>query len=146
MGRASRRASTSLVLAVVGVVAAGCGSSIIEDVNRVDRLHRRAIDHPTGTASSAAFQSCLAQHGVKIPAGARVPGRWPVVSRRRPARLLADSRPPGSPGLSASQRRAFSACQSKLPAPALAARVRATADGDLACAREIHGLPSQARC
>ena len=101
-------------LAALCVAAAGCGSSAKSTSSTTSTTSTTAT-----RAGLAAFQSCLAQHGVKLRGGFGS-GRPPAGGQRPSGSQPPSGQPPtgqgGAPGLSAAQRSAFSACQSKLPA------------------------------
>jgi hypothetical protein len=112
MGNALRVAGAAAV-AAVAIVAAGCGASGSPSASSATTTTTTTTPGPGGanTADRTAFNACLAQHGVTLPA--------------RPAGGGGNGQPPaGGPGggggglanLTAAQRQAFTACRSKLPA------------------------------
>jgi hypothetical protein len=93
------------LIAVLAFVAAGCGGSS----PNASSTSSTATSTTSRAAAAAAFRDCLAQQGVKLPSGFGNGG---------PPQGGAGQAPPagGQPSFSAKQRKAFSACQSKLPA------------------------------
>jgi hypothetical protein len=99
MDRRSLRVGGAASIAALALVAAGCGTSS-NPVSSSTTTTTTTTPAPGGGANSAAFQafqSCLAQHGVKsFTPGAGRPGAGGA--NRTPA-----------------QQQAFTACRSKLP-------------------------------
>jgi hypothetical protein len=96
-------------VAALALVAAGCGSGGSNSAASTTTTAATTTTPATGarSAASQAFQTCLAQHGVKgfTPGGGRPSAGSPPGGTRTPA-----------------QQQAFSACRSKLPAGALPGR------------------------
>lgn len=117
MAKTARLLLASL-LVVLAVAAAGCGGSSTSSTSTNATTTTGSSSAAGRTAATAAFQSCLTQHGVKLSGAPR--GAQPPAGGQPPANGQAGSQPPagaqGTPGLTAAQRRAFTACQSKLPA------------------------------
>jgi hypothetical protein len=114
MGNSLRVAGAAAV-AAVAIVAAGCGSS--SSPSAASATTATTTTTPTGsgasTANRTAFNTCLAQHGVKLP------GRPPGGGGGNGQPPAGGGRPGGGGGfanLTAAQRAAFTACRSKLPA------------------------------
>ncbi|MCW2963511.1 MAG: hypothetical protein JWO17_763 [Actinomycetia bacterium] len=114
MGNALRFAGATAV-AAVAIVAAGCGSNGSPSASSATTTTTATAPGTGGGANTAdrtAFNACLAQHGVTLPA--RPPGGGGGGGNGQP--------PAGGPGgggfanLTAAQRAAFTACRSKLPA------------------------------
>jgi hypothetical protein len=114
----SLRVVGATAVAAVAVVAAGCGGSSSPSAAPATTATTTTATTPgTGANSTAraAFNACLTQHGVKVPARTGRPPGGGTGSGQPPA---------GGPGgggfanLTAAQRQAFTACRSKLPAGA----------------------------
>jgi hypothetical protein len=110
MGRNALRVTGAAAVAAVAIVAAGCGSNGSPSASSATTT-TTTTGAGANTADRTAFNTCLAQHGVKLPA--------------RPAGGGNGQPPAGGPGgggggglanLTAAQRQAFTACRSKLPA------------------------------
>ncbi|MFL5964875.1 MAG: hypothetical protein ACJ757_18545 [Gaiellaceae bacterium] len=109
MGRSPLRIAGAAAIAALAVVAAGCGGSSSPSASS-GTTTTTTTGSGASTADRTAFNTCLAQHGVKLP--------------NRPAGGGNGQPPAGGPGgggggglanLTAAQRQAFTACRSKLP-------------------------------
>jgi hypothetical protein len=116
MGNALRVAGAATV-AAVAIVAAGCGSSSSPSASSATTTTTTTTPGGANTADRTAFNACLAQHGVTLPARPAGGGGGGGGGNGQP--------PAGGPGgggggglanLTAAQRSAFTACRSKLPA------------------------------
>jgi hypothetical protein len=116
MAKRSLQLTGAASVAVLALVVAGCGSGGSSSASSTTTGAAPATTTtPGGGASTAtfqAFQTCLAQHGVKSstpgagrPPGGGTPGTGPPGGNRTPA-----------------QQQAFTACRSKLPAGGLGGR------------------------
>lgn len=108
MGKHPVRFAGAVAVSALAIVAAGCGGSSSPSASSTTTT-TTTTGSGANTANRTAFNTCLAQHGVKLPP--------------RPAGGGNGQPPAGGPGggggglanLSAAQRQAFTACRSKLP-------------------------------
>jgi hypothetical protein len=117
MAKRSLQVTGAASVVVLALVAAGCGSSGSNSASSTTPATTApaTTTTPGGSASTAgfqAFQTCLAQHGVKNftpgagrPPGGGAPGAGTPGANRTPA-----------------QQQAFTVCRSKLPAGGLRGR------------------------
>lgn len=134
MGRAAATAAC-LGLAALGLLVAGCGGGSSSAASSTPATTTTSGTTTRAAARSAAFtayQSCLKAHGVNLPAFGGFRGRPGTGTGKSPQRPPAPPataptsttarRPGGSrfAQLTAKQRAAMSACQSKLPSRAFA--------------------------
>jgi hypothetical protein len=110
MARRSLQVTGAASVAVLALVAAGCGSGGSSSASSTTGAATATTTTPGGNASTAgfqAFQTCLAQQGVKnfTPGAGRPPGGGTPGANRTPA-----------------QQQAFTACRSKLPGGGLRGR------------------------
>jgi len=112
------RAFGAALLVALALVVAGCGSS---SSSASSPSPTSTVPANAGNRAASAFNTCLAQHGVKLPAGFGSNGRPPQGGAGQPPQ--GGQVPQGGgqpPAFSAKQQKAFSACRSKLPAGARA--------------------------
>jgi hypothetical protein len=116
MGNSLRVAGAAAV-AAVAIVAAGCGAATSPSASSATTTTTTTPGTGANTADRTAFNACLAQHGVTLPARPPGGGGGGGGGNGQP--------PAGGPGgggggglanLTAAQRQAFTACRSKLPA------------------------------
>jgi hypothetical protein len=111
MAKRSLQLTGAASVAVLALVAASCGSGGSSSASSTTTNAAPATTTTPGGATSAAgfqaFQTCIAQHGVKnfTPGAGRPPGGSAPSANRTPA-----------------QQQAFTACRSKLPAGGLRGR------------------------
>lgn len=111
-----------VLLALLVAAAAGCGSSKSSSSTTTTAGAGTATTTSQGRQALAAFQSCLASHGVTLGGqfGGRPPGGQGS-NGQPPSGTPPQGQPPtgqGRPALTAKQQKAFTACRSKLPAGA----------------------------
>lgn len=117
----SRRTLAAVpLLVVLAVAAAGCGSSN-KSASATTTTTAAGTTTPNGQGRQAlaAFQSCLAAHGVKL--NGQFGGRPPTGQSgtgQPPQGQPPTGQGQGKPAFSAKQQKAFTACRSKLPAGA----------------------------
>jgi hypothetical protein len=115
MGRSPVRVAAAAGLATLAIVAAGCGGSS-SAASSPPSTTTTTTGSGARSANRAAFDACLAQHGVKLP------GRPPGGGNGGPPAGGAGGGGGGLANLTAAQRQAFTACRSKLPAGAFPGR------------------------
>jgi hypothetical protein len=130
MGKHPVRFAGAVAVSALAIVAAGCGGSSSPSAASATTTTTTTTTTGSGasTANRTAFNTCLAQHGVKLPA--RPAGGGGGGGNGQP--------PAGGPGggggglanLSAAQRQAFTACRSKLPGGGFAGRGAGGAGGN----------------
>ena len=122
MGKPTRLAGAAALLVLIVLLVAACGSGSNASSSSTTTTAAAAGTGGNGQGL-ASFQACLSKAGVKLPSGgAGGPGGGggqPPADGQPPAG--AGQGPPGGGGfgnLTAAQRKAISACSSKLPASA----------------------------
>jgi hypothetical protein len=118
MGNSLRFAGATAV-AAVAIVAAGCGSNGSPSAASAPTTTTATSTTPGGganTANRTAFNTCLAQHGVKLPGRPPGGGGGGGGNGQPPAGGPGGGGGGGFANLTAAQRAAFTACRSKLPA------------------------------
>ncbi len=115
----SRRALAVVpLLVLLAIAAAGCGSSGKSASATTTTAGGTATANGQGRQALAAFQSCLAAHGVKLSGQFGRPSTGQSGNGQPPQGRPPTGQGQGRPAFNAKQQQALTACRSKLPAGA----------------------------